>query len=83
MSLSNDILTKKIIKIFNSKVEQHLSINDLDKCIKNDLKVDSIEMTNIIVMAEKLFHVPIFDDECESIVTIGDFAQLIEGKINE
>lgn len=83
MELSQDSLSLKIVRIFSSKIDAPFSESTLNKSIKNDLGINSLEMVHIIVMTEKLFHISIFDDECEKIKTVNDYIILVKMKIKE
>jgi len=82
MEHSRKTLTLKVLRVFNSR--SHMAITkDMLNCNFKELKIDSIDLMQVIVMIEKLFHIPIFDDEIEKTENINDCIKLVERKINK
>lgn len=71
-------------KVFNI-VGSQLSINITNKYIHKDLVdelgIDSLGITHIMTMIEKLYHIPISDEESERLRTINDIIEFIEENI--
>jgi acyl carrier protein len=79
MNSNNDILSikSKVFKVFNSQ----LNIAITNKSINNELGelgLNSSKMNTIVIMLEKLCHIPISEEDCESFNTINDVVLFIE-----
>jgi acyl carrier protein len=55
---------------------------DADKITEADLEVDSLGVVELLMAMEDEFGVKIPDDEAETIHTVGQAIDLIDGKLN-
>jgi acyl carrier protein len=80
MNNPKDILPikTKVLKLFGSQLDISMSDKLIHKNLRDELGMDSIKITNVIVMLEKLYHIPICDEECEAFNTIDDFIHFID-----
>ena len=46
--------------------------------LKNDLGVNSIELTDLVLACEETFEVKIEDEDAQSFITVGDVANFLE-----
>ena len=46
--------------------------------LKNDLGVNSIELTDLVLACEETFKVKIEDEDAQSFITVGDVADFLE-----
>lgn len=46
--------------------------------LKNDLGVNSIELTDLVLACEETFEVKIEDEDAQSFITVGDVADFLE-----
>ena len=75
--------TDLILKLFATQLNVEMNNKALGLSLKDDFNVDSIDMLNIIYLTEKLFNVPIFDEDMNTVNTISDYVRLVESKIEE
>ncbi|MEU7584632.1 acyl carrier protein [Streptomyces sp. NPDC041068] len=67
-------LPQIINKIAGTPVEEVLP----DKALVNDLRIDSLSMVEIMLVAEETFDVKIPDEDLKDLVTLADVAEYIE-----
>ncbi|VEU69992.1 acyl carrier protein (ACP) [Mycoplasmopsis californica] len=69
-----DKILKEIQKLTNVKVTMEASIEDL--------KIDSLDLVQLVVDAETEFGISISDEEIASIKYVKDFVNLAKSKLN-
>ena len=85
MIVQNDIKDVKIrvLKVFSSQLSNTPTINIINKDIRDDLKINSFKIAKILIMLEKLYQIPISEEDTESLITINDFIEYIEELMNK
>lgn len=73
MNIKNDII-KKLQKITPKKITENSLISDL--------KIDSLDLVELVVDIEKQYNVSIPDEKLNSIKTINDIFVVLENEIN-
>lgn len=73
MNIKNDII-KKLQKITPKKITENSLISDL--------KIDSLDLVELVVDIEKQYNVSIPDEKLNSIKTINDIFVVFENEIN-
>lgn len=73
MNIKNDII-KKLQKITTKKITENSLISDL--------KIDSLDLVELVVDIEKQYNVFIPDEKLSSIKTINDIFVVFENEIN-
>lgn len=80
MIKSNDItsIKTKVFKLFSGQLNISITDNLMNKNLQDELGIDAIQKMNVIVMIEKLYHIPISDEDAECLNTMNDFIQFIK-----
>lgn len=82
MNNNNDIASIKtrVLKVFSSQLNTTVTDQIINKELEHDLGLDSSEINTVIIMLEKLYHTPIYEEDCETFNTINDIILFIEKK---
>jgi len=83
MENATEILSikNKVFKIVGSQLCINITNDYIHKDLINELGLDSIAVIHIITMVEKLYHIPISDEECERLRTINNIIEFIEDNL--
>jgi len=83
MNENTDISTvkSKVIKVINSKVCFKITEDYNNKSLAKEFGLDSLEIIDIITMLEKLYHIPITDEDFEHLKTINNIVNFIEDSL--
>ncbi len=74
-------LEQKVKQIIREQLQDGTAINS-DAKLKDDLKMDSLEIVSMQMELETEFHIRIPDESIETLVTVGDVVQLITKMIS-
>lgn len=55
----------------------------MDARMKEDMEIDSLDFVDIVVIVDKKFGFKIQPEEMKGIVTLNDFCNYIDGKLNK
>ncbi len=78
MAQSEQEILDGIAELVNEETGLPTESVELDKSFTEDLDIDSLSMTSIVVQAEDKFGVKIPDDEVKNLKTVGDAVAFIE-----
>lgn len=67
----------RVIKVFSTQTEKPITKDMIYSDLRSGLGLGSTEILKAIVMIEKLYHIPISDDECENFKTMNDYIQFV------
>jgi acyl carrier protein len=82
MNSNNDILSikSKVFKVINSQLNISITGQLINNDLRRELGLNSSEMNSIVIMLEKLYHIPISEEDFEAFNTINDVVLFIEKK---
>lgn len=85
MEGNNDILSikTKILKVLNSQINEPITKEAIDKNLREELGVNTSKMDKIIFMLEKLYHIPILEEDLENLNTVNDIVVFIEERMQK
>ena len=72
---------EKVLQLFHDKTGIELDRLDEDATLRKDLSIDSLDLMEILLEAEKIFKIKIEDEEAEQFETISDVCMLIISKV--
>jgi acyl carrier protein len=73
-------LEEKVIKIIIEQLEVPADKVTMSASFSEDLKADSIDRLELVVVLEEAFKLEIPDEEAEKIKTVGDAVNYIKGR---
>ena len=74
-------LEEKVIKIIIEQLEVPADKVTMSASFSEDLKADSIDRLELVVVLEEAFKLEIPDEEAEKIKTVGDAVNYIKGRV--
>lgn len=77
MAQSEQEILEGIAELVNDETGVDKEEVQLDKSFTEDLDIDSLSMTSIVVQAEDRFGVKIPDEDIKDLTTVGDVVQYI------
>lgn len=77
MAQSEEEILAGIAELVNEETGIDASEVELDKSFTDDLDIDSLSMTSIVVQAEEKFGVKIPDEDIKDLSTVRDVVQYI------
>ncbi len=72
-------MEQEIIKEIQSFTKEKVTINSNIR----DLKIDSLDLVELVVKAEEKFNISISDEEITKLVSVSDFIELVKQKSNK
>jgi len=74
---------ERVVKILTpwAKDEQALASVAMETSILDDLKVNSARLVDVVIAFEDEFDIEIADEDVDSVNSVGDAVQLIQGKL--
>ena len=81
----NDIkdVKTRVLKVFSSELSNTPTFNIINQDIRKELKINSYKVAKIVIMLEKLYQIPISEEDTESLITINDFIEYIKDLENK
>jgi acyl carrier protein len=76
-------LEEKVIKIIVEQLEVPADKVNMGASFADDLKVDSIDRLEMVVVLEEAFKIEIPDEDAEKIKTVGDAVNYIKGRVKQ
>jgi len=74
-------LEEKVIKIIVEQLEVPVDKVTMSASFAEDLKADSIDRLELVVVLEEAFKLEIPDEDAEKIKTVGDAVNYIKGRV--
>jgi acyl carrier protein len=76
-------LEEKVVKIIVEQLEVPADKVSMGASFSDDLKVDSIDRLEMVVVLEEAFKIEIPDEDAEKIKTVGDAVNYIKGRVKQ
>lgn len=69
-------MEQEILKEIQSFTKQKVTINSIIR----ELKIDSLDLVELVVKAEEKFNISISDEEITKLISVNDFVELVKLK---
>ena len=76
-------LEEKVIKIIVEQLEVSADKVTIGASFSDDLKADSIDRLEMVVVLEEAFKIEIPDEDAEKIKTVGDAVNYVKGRVKQ
>lgn len=76
-------LMRKAVEILAEEFEVEPSVITPEAKLMETLRLDSLDLVDVVVLIEKNFGVTLIAQDFRGIVTVDDFINMISNKINE
>jgi acyl carrier protein len=76
-------LEEKVMKIIVEQLEVPADKVTMSASFSDDLKADSIDRLEMVVVLEEAFKIEIPDEEAEKIKTVGDAVNYVKGRVKQ
>jgi acyl carrier protein len=76
-------LEEKVMKIIVEQLEVPADKVNLSASFSDDLKADSIDRLEMVVVLEEAFKIEIPDEDAEKIKTVGDAVNYVKGRVKQ
>jgi acyl carrier protein len=76
-------LEEKVMKIIVEQLEVPADKVTMSASFSDDLKADSIDRLEMVVVLEEAFKLEIPDEDAEKIKTVGDAVNYIKGRVKQ
>ncbi|MGB8297592.1 MAG: acyl carrier protein [Polyangia bacterium] len=76
-------LEEKVIKIIVEQLEVPADKVTMSASFSDDLKADSIDRLEMVVVLEEAFKIEIPDEDAEKIKTVGDAVNYVKGRVKQ
>jgi len=80
--MSNIEIVEKINRFLIEDIEIEEEILKPEATLKDDLKIDSLDYVDIAVMVEDSFGFKIKPEDMRNVITLSDFYNFIDSKLN-
>lgn len=80
--MSNIEIVEKINRFLIEDIEIEEEILKPEATLKDDLKIDSLDYVDIAVMVEDSFGFKIKPEDMRNVITLSDFYDFIDSKLN-
>ncbi len=78
--MNNEEVTKKVCNMVADQMYEETSKVNAESRFKEDLGMDSLDVTELVMNCEREFKVTINDEEYTNFTTVGELANLIASK---
>jgi acyl carrier protein len=78
--MNNEEVTKKVCNMVADQMCEETSKVNAESRFKEDLGMDSLDVTELVMNCEREFKVTINDEEYANFTTVGELANLIASK---
>ncbi|MGA7741162.1 MAG: acyl carrier protein [Polyangia bacterium] len=76
-------LEEKVMKIIVEQLEVPADKVTMGASFSDDLKADSIDRLEMVVVLEEAFKIEIPDEDAEKIKTVGDAVNYVKGRVKQ
>jgi acyl carrier protein len=76
-------LEEKVMKIIVEQLEVPADKVTMSASFSDDLKADSIDRLEMVVVLEEAFKIEIPDEDAEKIKTVGDAVNYVKGRVKQ